>query len=77
MTPCRHTRLSLVMKGGKKLRCTHCHLTIDEEELADGHCPECWEVDGVRRRDFEEVQQKDDDKVQYRCEDCGALIEIH
>lgn len=76
MTSCRHNRLSLISQTGKKLRCRHCHLTIDEEELGESCCPECLEIHGVRRQDFEEVEQENKDKVQYRCDDCGALIEI-
>lgn len=76
MPPCRHQKLVLLEKQGKKLRCHHCHLTIDEKELRDGFCPECQEVYGVRRRDFEEIKPKDDGKAQYRCEDCGAVIDV-
>ena len=76
MTSCRHQKLVLVGGQGKKLRCRHCHLTIDEKELGDGYCPECQEVYGVRRRDFEEVETKSTGKGRYRCEDCGALIEV-
>jgi hypothetical protein len=60
----------------QKNRCRHCHFTIDEEELGCGYCPECQEVYGVRRRDFEEVKTKDEDAVLYRCEDFGTLITI-
>ena len=76
MTTCRHKKLVLLEKQVKKFRCRHCHLTIDETELASGYCPECQEVYGVRRRDFEEVKTKDDGAVVYRCEDCGTLITI-
>ena len=63
-------------KRPKKVRCRHCHLTIDEKELGSGCCPECQEAYGVRRRDFEEVKIKDEDAVVYRCEDCGTLITV-
>jgi len=52
------------------------HLTIDEKVLGSGCCPECQEVYGVRRRDFEEVKTKDEGAVVYCCEDCGTLISI-
>ena len=76
MTTCRHNKLVLLEKQAKKIRCRHCHLTIDEKELGSGYCPECQEVYGVRRRDFEEVKTKDEGAVVYRCEDCGTLITI-
>jgi Zn finger protein HypA/HybF involved in hydrogenase expression len=76
MTLCKHKKLILLEKKAKKIRCRHCHLTIDEKELAGGHCPECQEVYGVRRRDFEEVKIKNQGAVVYRCEDCGTLITI-
>ncbi|MBW1897068.1 MAG: hypothetical protein JRI47_08410 [Deltaproteobacteria bacterium] len=76
MTSCRHQELVLLKKEGKKLRCRHCHLTIGEEELGEGYCPECREVHGERRRDFEEVASEDDDSIEYRCEGCGALIKV-
>lgn len=74
MTTCRHKKLVLLEKKAKKIRCRHCHLTIDEKELGSGCCPECQEVYGVRRRDFEDVRIKDKGGVEYRCEDCGAII---
>ncbi|MBN2126702.1 MAG: hypothetical protein JW821_20550 [Deltaproteobacteria bacterium] len=74
MEPCRHRRLILIERPGRKLRCLHCHLTIDEKELGDGCCPECLEARGIQRRDFEEVSLRKDGAVEYRCEDCGALI---
>jgi hypothetical protein len=74
MEPCRHKELVLVKKQGKKLRCRRCHLTIGEEELGEGFCPECREASGVRHRDFEEIESEDDGTVTYCCEACGALI---
>jgi len=76
MTPCRHQELVLVNKQGKKLRCHRCHLTIDEKELGEGYCPECLETQGVRHRDFEELEPEDDETILYRCEDCGILIQV-
>jgi hypothetical protein len=75
MAQCRHQQLTLVGKQGRKLRCCHCHLTIDEKELEQGYCPECWEVSGVRRRELEELAPENEEVVRYRCEACGVLIE--
>jgi len=61
-------------ENGKKLRCRHCHLTISAEELGTGDCPECFERDGIKRYDFEEISAPGLKKTQYRCEDCGAII---
>ena len=76
MTICRHQKLVLIGSHGKKLRCRHCHLTIDEAELTQGYCPECMEVYGMQRRDFEAVEPEDNKSVTYRCEDCGILITV-
>jgi len=48
-------------------------LVIKEDDLAGGHCPECYEERGERRSDFEEVKETADE-VKYRCEDCGIII---
>jgi len=64
----------LLPSQGKKLRCRHCHLTIGQEELAGGYCPECYEAYGVKRRDFEELEEEDAGKVRYSCEECGIII---
>ena len=74
MSECKHNKLVLLPPRGRKVRCRYCHLTIDEAELADGYCPECYEVDGVRRSDFESIETKDADNIQYKCETCGAII---
>ena len=74
MTHCSHKSLILLAPQGKKLRCRHCHLTIDEAELEDGHCPECYQVSGVKRRDFEQLESEDNGVVRYSCEKCGAII---
>ena len=76
MDSCRHPNLILLQAKNKVLRCRHCHLTIDADELGDRYCPECYEERGVRHYDFDEVEAPDGEKVRYRCEDCGALIEI-
>jgi len=65
----------LLPKKSKKLRCHFCHLTIDLNELRNGYCPECFEVTGKKRSDFEEVDDVKMEIVQYRCEDCGVLID--
>ena len=74
MDTCRHQRLVLVKQDKNKLRCTHCHLTINEDELESDCCPECWEAEGVRRRDFEKLERKDTDSGTYRCEECGVEV---
>lgn len=72
---CNHRELVLLEPKGEKLRCRHCHLTIDAKELAgDGYCPECYEIHGVKRRDFETLRSKEADGVRYGCERCGAVI---
>jgi hypothetical protein len=75
MDSCRHSRLILLPKQRNRLRCRHCHLTIKADELPGRYGPECFEVNGRRRYDFEEVQGTGTERTQYRCEDCGALID--
>lgn len=72
---CRHHNLVLFKENKNKVRCTHCHLTINREELDTDFCPECWETDSIKRRDFEKVEEKRGDVDIYRCEDCGVEIE--
>jgi len=74
MSECTHQKLVLLAPQGKKVRCRYCHLTIDEADLVDGFCPECYEVHGVRRSDFEPIEAKSDNDTQYSCETCGAII---
>ncbi len=74
MTTCRHANLLLLAENKNRLRCTHCHLTIKAEEIGGDYCPECYESQGKRRYDFEEV--KNEGAVRYRCEECGAMIEL-
>jgi len=76
MTTCLHRNLVLLPENGKRLRCRHCHLTIDPEELGDSHCPECYEVYGEKRSDFEIMEGGQAAVVRYRCEDCGATIDV-
>jgi len=75
MALCKHS--ILVLLPGKKnlLRCRSCHLTITADELGEGHCPECFEISGGRRYDFEEIAATDTGKTRYRCEECGVIIE--
>lgn len=73
MTECRHANLFLVTTNAARLRCRHCHLTLKAEELAGGYCPECLAESRQKRNDFEEIESADN-KIQYRCEDCGALL---
>ncbi|MFC1533607.1 hypothetical protein ACFL7M_09620 [Thermodesulfobacteriota bacterium] len=40
----------------------------------DGYCPECREVYGVKRDDFEEVEVESDGEYRYCCEECGAMV---
>jgi rubredoxin len=45
------------------------------DELRGRYCPECLEVHGIRRDDFEEVKAADQGKTRYQCEQCGSIIE--
>ena len=75
MPPCNHSNLILLPDPKKRLRCRYCHLTIAADEIGAGDCPECFEKYGEKRSDFEEIVLKETRKTQYRCEDCGAIIE--
>ena len=77
MDSCNHRHLILVALKKKKLRCHHCHITIDIDELRSRYCPECFEVTGKKRYDFEEADSLTTDITQYRCEDCGVTIDCH
>jgi rubrerythrin len=74
MTECNHTTLELLPSRKRALRCRQCHLTLDPEEAADGHCPECFERSGKRYRDFEELEPSGDGAATYRCETCGVIV---
>jgi hypothetical protein len=50
-------------------------LKIKPDELGESYCPECFEVDGSKRYDFEEIAAAAAEIDRYRCEDCGAIIE--
>ncbi len=75
MSRCSHKTLILLKERGDKLRCRACHLVLSAEELTGGFCPECYEVRGEKRKDFEKVTVEDEGITKYRCEECGAAIE--
>jgi hypothetical protein len=70
MNPCKHRNLLLLPPPKDRIRCRHCHLTIKRAELTGRYCPECYETRGVKRNDFEEVAEAENEKVYYCCEDC-------
>ena len=74
MTSCNHPTLELLPERKKTLGCRGYNLTIAEEELGDGYCPECFENSGTKRYDFEELGSGESDVARYRCEECGAVI---
>lgn len=74
MTSCKHMTLELLPVRKRTLRCRHCHLTMDGEELRDGYCPECFERSGKRNYEFEELETTKEGAATYRCEECGAII---
>jgi len=69
---CNHTHILVINQSS--LRCRHCHLTIKPEDLQDGYCPECFEVDGQKRDDFEKIESTLKSSVRYRCEQCGEML---
>jgi hypothetical protein len=73
MPPCLHRNLLLLPAPAPRRRCRHCHLTIREDELDGGFCPECYERSGRRRYDFETLDGEDGG-ARYRCEECGILV---
>jgi len=75
MNACRHLQLVLLPEQKNRLRCRHCHLTINADELTSRYCPECFESSQKKRYDFDEVVEVTDDIARYRCEDCGAMSE--
>jgi len=74
MTSCNHRHLVLLPNKSPRLRCRHCRLTITSDELGNGCCPECYETDGKKRYEFEEIPAEKT-ITRYRCEDCGTIIE--
>lgn len=75
MTSCRHVTLFLLPEKKDMLRCRKCHLTIKADEIGKGYCPECFERDGTKHYDLEELAAEKSVTARYRCEDCGAVIE--
>lgn len=74
MDACRHTTLVLLTAPKNRVRCLHCHLTIERTELNNGFCPECFDARGEKRYDFEDVLAPATEGADYRCEDCGITI---
>ena len=74
MTSCNHSALELLPEIRKRLRCRYCHLTIAEEEIGAGFCPECFANSGSKRYDFEELVATGEGIARYRCEQCGAIV---
>jgi hypothetical protein len=74
MTACTHSHLELLPERKQTVRCRHCHLTMPADELGDGYCPECFDISGSRRYDFEALATDEEGSARYRCEDCGAII---
>lgn len=76
MSECTHRNLVLLAPPKNRIRCRHCHLTIRRDELSRSYCPECYEAEGVKRKEFEEVEETEKQPVHYSCEDCGAFIPV-
>ena len=74
MSGCAHEFLEL-LPVPDRVRCVHCHLTITVQELNGEYCPECFEESGVKRYEFEVLGEPRPDRVRYRCESCGVIIE--
>ena len=75
MASCEHRELILLPEQADRLQCRHCHLTIKADELSGDYCPECFEIHGEKRNDFEKIGAKDSAKSRYRCEKCGIMID--
>jgi hypothetical protein len=50
-------------------------LTIKTDELDGDYCPECFETNGRKQYDFENIAATKPQMVRYRCEKCGIIIE--
>ena len=74
MSACTHTTLELLPSRKRTKRCRLCHLTLDAEELGNGHCPECFERSGKRHFEFEELETTGAGAATYRCEECGVIV---
>jgi hypothetical protein len=75
MILCNHRTLELLPEKKKTVRCRHCHLVLDTEELGDGYCPECFEISSKKQYEFEEMKTETREVARYRCEECGAIVE--
>ncbi len=75
MVSCKHTKLALLRDKKNRLRCRHCHLTITADDLGEGYCPECFEIQGNKLSDFEKLEAEETGINRYRCEECGIIIE--
>ncbi len=75
MTSCNHNKLVLLPEKKNRMRCRRCYLIIKADELGKGYCPECYETDGSKLYDFEEMAEADTGIARYRCEACGLIIE--
>ena len=75
MTSCKHSNLVLLPGKKNMVRCKHCHLTIRPDELGSSYCPECFEINGKKQYDFEEIAAEETGTARYRCEECGLIIE--
>jgi hypothetical protein len=75
LVPCPHPVLDALPPEPQRLRCSVCHLTITETELAGGPCPECYEARGERAYAFEPLPTPTRNRTTYRCHHCGILIE--
>lgn len=74
MAFCNHGTLELLPERKNRLRCRHCHLTLDVDELGDGYCPECFENHGKKHYEFEEVEAAEKGVARYRCVECGIIV---
>jgi hypothetical protein len=74
MTSCTHRQLVLLPAQYDRVRCRHCHLTINAADLPNRYCPECFETTNTKRYDFEELKTVETGIVRYRCEECGVII---
>lgn len=74
MNECRHQNVTVIVEDENRLRCRHCHLTIKASEMTTGYCPECFETDGKKRDDFDEMVSIGRTSTHYRCEDCGVVL---
>ena len=73
---CNHLNISFIKPDTqKRLQCRHCHLTITEAELDKSFCPECYESTGKKNYDFAPLISDASEKILYRCESCGIIIE--